>query len=231
MSLRELFVDDDLGISQNPETYQDQKDPPPPLPGNYKMVVVGAIVPRKDSAGKLMLTDGQFKTLTIQRAKIVEPVECGKEFGLFADLRTKPFKRVTTDCSDLADFTRSMDQTRGWDGLLEGIDVLEELVGQSTPFTVQLGWEAYDTEFVAQEFDRLGVTKFNAKMRLDKGVLDAIYKKARLGTKAFKPDGLGGLLTTTQGPSGATLNAKPRVKKWIPSLTEVPLGPFRVKAA
>ncbi len=240
MALADLFVEDDLDVSCDVDTYQDQQNPAPPLPGNYKMVVVGKPALRMGKDGKPQLTDGKFKTLTIQRAKIVEPVEAEKEFGIFADLRTKPFDRFGTVASDIADITRSMDQTRGWSGLAEGVALLEELIDQSTPFTVQLAWEAYDGAFVEQAFDALGISKGSEKKALASGQIsksayDAIYKKARLGTKDFpvitKADGTLTLSPSAKGPSGATLEARAKIKKFFPSLEPTNLGPFRLKKA
>lgn len=229
MSLADLIVDDDLDIAVDADTYQDQTNPAPPLPGNYRLIVLGKVEQRKDKNGAPVLTDQKFPVLVIQRAKIVEPVESEKEFGLFADLRTKPFDRFGTVVSDIGDFTRSMDQTRNWKGLQEGLSTLEELVASNTPFTVQAKWEAYDSAFVEQEFTRLNVTKANAKEVLTKEVLNAVYKKARLGTNDFKANGKGGRNHIATGPSGAQLEARFKISKFIPSLEAVNLGPFKVK--
>lgn len=232
--LADLFVDDDLSIAVDPDTYQDQTNPPPPLPGNYRFVVLGNVEARKDKAGKPLVTDGKFPILTIQRVRIVEPTEATKEFGLFHDIRTKPFDRFGTVVSDLGDIIRSMDQTRGWSGLREGVTLLEEMVGQSIPFAAQLAWGAYDGAFVEQAFDELGISKGSEKAALASGqiskdVYNGIYKKARLGTKDFKPNGKGGLIPVCVGPSGASLEARPQIRKFFPSLEQVNLGPFKIK--
>ncbi len=231
MSLAELFVDDDLSISVDPETYQDQANPAPPLPGVYRLVVVGGkILPKTDTSGQKVITDGRYPVLVMQRVKIVEPVECEKEFGIFAELRTKPFDRFGTVTSDVGDFTRAMDQTRQTNGMIEGVLAMEELVAQNTPFAANVAWTGYDSQWVEQEFERLGVTKTNAKTKLEKTVLDAVYKGARLGTKDFKSDGKGGLVPQAKGKSGAMIEARAKISKYIPSLTATNLGPFRIKA-
>lgn len=235
MSLSELVVNDDLDISMDPETYQDQANPAPPLPGNYTLVITAGdgktptLTPRKNKAGELILVDDKFPILTAMRAKIVEPEEAAKEFSLFHDIRTKPFDRFGSVVSDVGDLIRGMDQTRGYTGLADGLSVLEELVAQSTPFRVKLTWEAYDGEFVAQEFDRLGVTKDNAKERLAKEVYNGIYKKARLKATDFPADGKGGRQQVATGPSGTKLEARAKITQVFPSAATVNLGQFKVK--
>ncbi len=234
MGLRELYTSDDLGIQLNPEAYQDQTNPPPPLPGNYRFQVVGALAARKDANGELKLTDGQFPTLTINRVKIVEPSENEKEFGIFHDIRTKPFDRYGTVASDVADFTRSVDQTRGWSGLGEGLEVLDEMVQANATFTAQIKWEAYDAEYVEKAFAELGIAKGSEKAALASGQITdaaykAIYKKARLVTNDFLPDGKGGRKPSAKGPSGNSLEAKAKIGKFFPSLESVTLGAFKVK--
>lgn len=229
MSLSDLHIGDDLDIAYDPDQYQDQTNPIPPLPGNYRLCVVGKIVPRKDKDGNEVKADGKFPVLTINRAKIVEPSDCEKEFAVFHDLRTKPFDRYGTIVSDIADITRSMDQTRRWGNLTEGLTLLEEMVDSNTPFTVQAKWTAYDGEFVKQEFERLNVTKDNAKLKLAKDIYEGVYKKARLTTNAFRPNGKGGRTHIAQGPSGAMLEARFTIAKFIPSLEVANLGPFTVK--
>lgn len=234
MSLAELLVSDDLDISVDPETYQDQVNPAPPLPGNYRMVVLGKIEQRKDKAGNAIMTDGKFPVFTIMRAKIVEPVECEKEFGLFHDLRTKPFERFTHVVSDIGDIVRSMDQTRDWRGLAEGLNILEELVATNTPFTVQGAWSGYDAAYVEAAFLEAGIAKGGEKValaseRITKDAYNAIYKKGRLNTNDFKADGKGGRMQVATGPSGASIEARFQIRKFIPSLETTALGPFKVK--
>jgi hypothetical protein len=234
MSLAELFVEDDLDVAVDPETYQDQTNPAPPLPGNYRLVALGPLVTKKDKAGQPVVADGKFPVFTLQRVKIVEPVEAEKEFGLFHDLRSKPFDRFGTVATDIGDIVRAMDQTRGWSGLREGVSALEELLEQNTSFVVKLTWEAYDGAFVEQEFDELGISKGSEKKaladgRISKDAYNGIYKKARLGARDFKPNGKGGLIHIAKGPSGAMLEARPKIQKFIPSLEQTNLGAFRVK--
>lgn len=238
MGLSDLYVSDDLDVSVDPETYQDQTNPAPPLPGNYRFVC-GKIVAKTDRNGKAILADDKYPVLTVQRVKIVEPTESEAEFGLFHDIRTKPYDRQGSVVSDLGDITRSMDQTRAWQGLKAGLDTFDELTQGNAPFTAQLAWEAYDGAFVEKSFDDLGIPKGTEKAALREGRITepaykAIYKKARLGTEAFIPyakaDGTVTRKTTAVGPSGNTLEAKAKVKKFFPSLDQTKLGAFAIKA-
>lgn len=231
MALHELVVDDDLDIDVSPEGYIDQANPKPPLPGIYRFQPVGKLVQRMNADGKPQLTDGKFPSYTIMRAKIVEPDDCAEEFGLFHDIRTKPFERQGHAASDVADICRAIDQTvqpesydyKGW------LDLLQELLGSGGQFVAELGWSAYDAQYVEQEFELRGVTKANAKDKLTKEVLKEIYKKAKLFTSAFKADGKGSRLSLAIGPSGSSFEAKPRIEKFIPSLQPVNLGRKKIK--
>lgn len=238
MSLVELLTVDDLDIAVDPETYQDQVNPAPPLPGNYRLVAT-KIEPKKDKNGEVILQDGRFPIFTIQRAKIVEPTDAEREFGIFHDLRTKPFERVGAGGSkhvvtDIGDIIRSMDQSRQWKGLQEGVTALEELFGQNANFRIQAAWAAYDAAFVEAEFAKLGIAKDGVKQAIADGmvtkeVANGIYKKARLNTNAFKADGKGGRIPVAVGPSGNQLEARFTVKRFYPSLDEVVLGAYKVR--
>jgi hypothetical protein len=241
MALADLFVEDDLNISVDPETYEDQSNPAPPAPGTYSVVVLGKLRQKTEKDGQPVLTDGKYPIFTIDRVKIVEPADSEREFGLFADVRTKPFERRGTVVSDVGDIVRAMDQTRKCSGMAEGVGALEEGVDTNTPFKVQLEWEAFDSKFCQEEFAKLGIDSTQrgaSKKAIDAGLItkevsNAIYKKARLGTKAFPVIEKNGQLVRqgwTYGPSGEKLDARIRVQRYIPSLDDAVLGPAKLKA-
>lgn len=235
MGLSDLIVDDDLEIAMDPETYQDQADLAPPLPGNYRFVVGTGGIQSRMRDGARVITDGKFPVLIVNRFKIVEPADLEREFSIFHEIRTKPFDRYGTVASDLGDITRSMDQSRGWRGLTEGLLVLDELAGNGNPFGAQIKWEAYDSAYANAKFANLGIPKGSEKAAVAAGTItkaayDAIYKAARLGNKDFLPNGKGGLLHMVKGPSGEILTGRAKVQKFFPSNATFKLGPFPVKA-
>ncbi len=244
MGLAELFVSDDLDIPYDPSTYQDQTDPPPPLPGNYRMQVIGKLKPAKEfGSDKPKLIDGQYPVLQFDRVKILEPLEAEKEFAVFQEVATKPFDRYGTASSGLTDFLRALDQTVAAPSRNERIQAVEEMIDNGQSFVGQIAWEVYDSAYVREQFEAAGIAKGEEKRAIADGKISAekakaIYKSGRYGNKDFKvvakADG-----TLTLSPSipskateGGMLTVKnPKIKKFVPSLEadRTPLGSFRLK--
>ena len=224
-------VQDDLDVSMNPDTYQDQASPAPPAVGNYRVIVKKA-KQRTDKEGKVVLADGKFPTITLEQLEIIEPAENARLFSPFHDLRTKPFERFGVLVSDVADFTRSVDAERGWSGLAEGIKLVDEYLDTNAAFTINVGWEAFDKSYLEQAMNDAGLTGVPRESRTDeqKQVLNAIYKKARVRTNAF-PKKDGRRHHVVEGPSGEMLEAKPVITRFIPSTeaANTKLGPATVR--
>lgn len=225
-NIADLPVVDDLNVPVSAEDYVDQANPAPAKPGNYRFVAT-KVAPRKNQDGTFRLDDGKFPVLVIEQAKIVEPVENERGVGLFADVRTKPFERkgqggAAVVASDLYDLLRSYDETQNIDGFEHAKQLLQGFIDSNTPFYAQIGWTGYDKDFVDAEFNAIGATTSEARKAVAKDIANAIYSKARKGTKDFIQNG--SLSPTVVGPSGNLVEAKLRLTRYFPSGTEVGKG-------
>ena len=225
-------VVDDLDVNMDPDTYVDQASPAPPLPGNYRVVVKQA-EQKKDKEGNVILVDAKFPIITLKQLEIIEPVENGRLFSPFHDIRTKPFERaVGVLVSEVADFTSSVDRTRGWSGLQEGLRLVDEYLDTQASFVINLGWEAFDKAYLEAQLEETGLKGVEKDARTDeqKKLLNFIYKKARLRTNAF-PKRDGRRIHVVEGPSGDSLEARPVITRFIPSPegAKTKLGPSPVR--
>lgn len=231
-SLLDLPVADDLNIPYSAEEYADQANPQPPAPGVYRFQVLKSGV-RKDKEGKAILKDGKFPILVLERVKIVEPTENEREFGLFGDVNTKPGKRKGAQGQDVA-FSDLYDLIRGYDATLaipsfeEALAILEQQLGSNNSFVAQLTWEGYDSEYVKSQFAAIEAA---GTLRKDvaKDVSNAIYNKARLRAKDYVKNGV--RVTSIEGPSGNTIEARPKISRYYASnsrdLEGLKFGPFK----
>ncbi len=246
MGLAELFVTDDLEIPYDPQAYQDQTDPPPPLPGNYRFQVLGNLVPKKEfGSDKPKIEDGKYPVLQINRVKILEPEEAVREFAVFSEVSTKPvaYRGGVNPTSKLTDFLRSLDSTIQAPTLADRIQAVEEQIALGTPFTAKIDWTVYDTPFATQEFEKLGYTAAGAKAAVDAGNLaKATFQAVHDGARRTQKDcqiivkGDGTLSLDPKVPSkaenGGMLTMKVKISRYYPSLEadRTPLGPMRLKA-
>ncbi len=246
MGLAELFVTDDLEIPYDPQAYQDQTDPPPPLPGNYRFQVLGNLVPKKEfGSDKPKIEDGKYPVLQINRVKILEPEEAVREFAVFSEVATKPnaFRGGGNPTSVLTDLLRSLDQTIPAPTLADRIQAVEEQIALGTPFTAKIDWDVYDTAYADEQFEAQGFTRQNAKAAVTAGTLSeatfkAIHKAARRTQKdceiVVKGDGTLSLnpRVPSKAENGGLLTMKVKISRYYPSLEadRTPLGPMRLKA-
>lgn len=219
-SIADMPVVDDLNVPYDPETYQDQANPAPPKPGNYRFQVVKAEPRVKD--GQIVMADGKYPTLVLQQVKIVEPSESERAFGAFTDVRYKPFPRKMPNgasqvASDLWDLIRSYDETAPINDFIHAQELLQGFIAQNGTFLGQLGWTGYDKAYVDGEFAKIG-----GRQNASKEVSQAIYNTARKGTKDFTVNGQ--LQSSIIGPSGETIEAQPKITRFFPSGVEFGKG-------
>lgn len=257
--LTDIEVGDDLDVSMDNETYQDQANPAPPATGIYNLKAL-SLQPRRNKEQEIILDRG-YPIFTIGMAEIVEGLGDGvtRKFGLFHDVKTRPFDRYGTLSSGIGDLTRAYG-TRNWKGLRaddpdSGISVLKEAFEQGFTFAVTLDWEGYDKEFVAAAREQLSIPE-DAEDRDDdqKKVLNAIYNTARVRGMKFFPFNestgrfipvLGREVVRFQNPvtnavvavegDYRTLEAKPVITRFYAKSEvesgRVRFGPFNVKPA
>lgn len=255
--LDDLVVGDDLDVSLDNDTYQDQANPAPPVAGNYRLRAL-SLDYRKNKAGETVLDGGQFPIFVIGMAEIVEGLvdangqPTTRKVGLFADVKTKSYDRYGTPASGLGDLTRSYG-TPNWRGLQEGINVLKEAFESNALFTAQLDWSVYDKDLPIAAFEQLGITPGVAskdRSEEERKIVNAIYKEARVvGMKNFPfNENTGKFVHVLQRenvdiklPSGTVtiemdhraLEARPTITRYFPAVEfaagRVKLGPSKVK--
>lgn len=190
--LSDLEIGDDLDVSLDNDTYQDQANPAPPAAGNYRMKAL-SLEPKKNKEKKQILVDDKFPIFVIGVVDIVEGLvdangnPTTRKVGVFQDIGTKPFDRFGTPASGLGDLTRSYG-TPNWKGLDpqdpdSGISRLKEAFEQGSLFTAQFDWSVYDKEFVDNAFAQLNLQaglKAKDRSEEDRKLVNAIYREARV---------------------------------------------------
>jgi len=225
MGLLDITLGDDLDVAIDPETYVDQQSPAPPVAGNYNFRIKKLGV-RKNKEGEPVLTDDRWPIYVLEMVDIVEPESLARGVGLFQDLKTKPFERNGVAVMEVGDLIRAIDQSRSLRGL-EAIDeALAEFVGTEATFRGYLDWSAYDSAFVKAALAEAGLTgqRYASMSDSDKKVASDIYKKAKLsGMKKFPKLANGRHSHIWTGPSGESIEARPRITRFYPSLEEIRL--------
>ena len=198
--LSDLEVGDDLDVSMDNDTYQDQANPAPPAQGNYRVKALG-IKAKTTKEGKTVYEQGargeNYPIFQIPQIEIVEGLGDGvtRKVGIFHDIKTKPFERFGVLVSGLGDLMRSYG-TRNWSGLDpqdpdSGVSVLKEAFESGMLFTPQLDWEIYDAEGIKAALEATGLAQVAREDRDEeqKKLLGAIYNAGRIrGMKKFPFD-------------------------------------------
>lgn len=222
---------DDLDVSTSPDTYVDPQAPLPINDGRYGFRIEKMSLRTVSKEDKtLRLDDGKFPVVTLEQLEIVEPAElAGRKVMLYQDFRTKPFPRrgadgVERQANNVADALRSNDVNVSFNGVTEGLRLLEATAGQGGVFYGRFRWTATDIDAAKEQVNAIktaaGVplTATNAQIA-DKTVRDAInavWKKFKLqGQKKFRtPAGTYGPLMS-QG--GEPIEPRTEIAEFIPS--------------
>lgn len=227
ISIADLPIVDDLDVPVNPDEYVDQANPAPLAPGNYRFTPVSAKPRTKKDSDELLLVDGKYPVLVLEQVKVVEPTDNERQAGVFTDIRFKPFTRKgvggrEVPASDVWDYIRAFDETITIEGSEHANQLLAQYFEQSAPFLGQISWTGYDKDYVDAEFSKLGASTPEERKNVAKDISNAIYKGARLNTKDFVQNGQ--LQQSVTGRSGNTIEAKPKISRVFPSLTEIGKG-------
>lgn len=191
--LADLEVQDDLNVSMDNETYQDQANPAPPAAGNYGAKILKFDARRdKDKKPVFKGGDPRFPVLQIVSAELVEGLGDGvtRKVGLFYDIDTKPFDRFGVPASGLGDITRAYG-TDSWSGIPNGIELLKEAIQGNQLFYAQYDWNVYDKEFVEAAKEQLGLANSTRDSRdaneSEKKLYNAMYRAASVTGMRFFP--------------------------------------------
>jgi hypothetical protein len=217
-------IQDNMAVDN---TYQDQSlTPPPPKPGVYSFKVEkwqwrrdanGNLVMRKDSNG-----NPTYPVLGLTTVSITYPTENARKVVLFQDLSSKPFKREGAYVSQTSDLLRALDASITTPNTGEALAQLVQQLNGSHAFTARADYEAYDSAFVKQEFERLG-----GKDGLSTDEQNKVYNSAKIrgASKILKSNAEKGKAELPAhrwvGPSGNVVDAKFVITTFIPSTTDV----------
>lgn len=218
MSLQSVTFNPD-SLTYNPADYVDAGATILPLPGIYRLRVT-SLARRKDrETGEVILKDGKWPTLMLNRVEIVEPLDETGVFAIFEEIYTKPYLRQEKPAAKHIDLLRAIDQHNNPGGFEEAVEEVERLLASGQTFVAQIGYKAQDSDWAKQQITMNGGENCPKELR------NKLYNDAKLSTKDFKNPS-GGYRTQAMGRSGKMLEAKLTITKFIPSEQSVELGPF-----
>lgn len=165
--LNDLEFEDDLDVSLDNETYQDQAAPAPPAAGDYLFrLSEGAIAPATyrggDNKGQPIMKNVNGKAypiLQLKKADIVEGLGDDKTrtVNLFLDINTSPYERDGQQVSQIGDLARALGLPN-YTTLREALPLIEEAQQNGATFGASLDWESgFDKEFVEAANEQLGL--------------------------------------------------------------------------
>lgn len=178
--LNDLVVGDDLDISLDNETYQDQANPAPVAAGIYGMRTLELDAARYrggENKGQPRYNTG-YPILELRMVEIVDGLGEGKtrKVGLFQEIQTKPFPREGKTVSQAGDFARAYGLPN-FSSASEMTRLLQEAVEGRSIFYARLDWESgYDSELVKAAVAQLELP-VNSKGYVEKDGLTDEQKK------------------------------------------------------
>lgn len=228
------ILDDTPDVEVTPESYQDAPTRAPYDPGTYVFKILKVSL-RRDKSGQLRTNSG-FPILCLEQVEILEPSErAGDKVYLYQDIRTKPFERKgpkgTTMASTAADLLRALDPTSTAKGSLEVLLAISGLVEAGTAiFTGRLDWQAYDADYVNDEFERQGgkdaVEPHMARLVYNTGRVRG-WRNIRKQNASRNGGELGGITHQWFGPSGNVIDAQVEISRFFGQGNKEKIGPDR----
>jgi hypothetical protein len=190
--LNDLVVGDDLNISLDNETYQDQtRGFAPPATGIYVMRTLELDAARYRSGenkGQPVYKQG-YPVLELRMVEIVEGLGDGvtRKVGLFQEISTKPTDRKGTSASQVGDFARAYGLANFT--AAEMVARLKEAVEGQLHFGAKLDWRSqYDSALVKAANEQLGIpSDYDARDEEQRKLANLIqYRLSRVeGMKNF----------------------------------------------
>lgn len=226
------FQQDDVEDLQDVELsdasdYQDQTDPAPLEPGNYRFQVVDA-KQTTNQDGEPILDNG-YPQLSLDRLIITEPEEFkGREIYPFQKYSTRPIQGgKRKGAVPAVDLLRGFDDQLTFKGTRELLTLIAEKATNGGSFVASTNWLAKDGEYIKEQLDANGGFEQMDPEERQKMFNAAIFR----GQKKF-PLKNGVRLSEVVGPSGDTLPARVSLTRIFPASKEVKkMGPFSKKAA
>ena len=216
---------DDVSLS-NADDYQDQTDPAPLTPGNWRFQVVEA-GRRKNQDGE-PIDDGGYPQFQLTKLVVVEPEEFkGREVYPFKSYSLRPVQGGQRKGSVPAvDLLRGFDDSLTFANGKELLGLLAEQIENGKTFVARSNWVAKDGTFIKDAIEEAGgdLSSMDEEERRD------LFRKAIFrGQKRF-PKQNGFFSPEVEGPSGETLQARVDLTRIYPSSKEVKkMGPFDKK--
>lgn len=192
--LADLEVTDDLNVSMDNETYQDQANPAPPAAGIYNFKAIKLDARRnKDKEPVFEGGDSRFPILTLVTVEIVEGLSDAsgnpttRKVAVFQDIKTKPFNRNGSPASNLGDITRAYG-TDSWAGIPAGLAALRQAFETGGTFAAGFDWSIYDGELVKAAIEQLEIpADKDNRDENQKKLIGAVYNAARVTGMRFFP--------------------------------------------
>lgn len=202
-------------FAYNPADYVDAGATILPLPGTYRLRVT-SLGRRKDRETGAEVTRDGWPILMLNRIEIIEPLDDNGAFAIFEEISTKPYFRKgqgrEIPAARHMDLLRAIDQHAQVGDFAEGVAEVERLLSSGATFVAQLGYKAQDTTWAKEQIAQAG-----GKEHMDPKDYNKVWTDAKLTTKNFQNPN-GGYRTQAMGRSGAMLEAKLTISKFIPSL-------------
>lgn len=203
--------------------YQDQTDPSPLEPGNYRFQVVDAKQPTNQDGEPIQ--DNGYPQLSLDRLIIVEPEEFkGREIYPFQKYSTRPIQGgKRKGAVPAVDLLRGFDDQLTFKGTKELLTLIAEKSTNGGSFIASTNWLAKDSEYIKEQLDANGGFENMDDEDRKKLFNTAIFR----GQKKF-PLKNGVRVPEVVGPSGDTLAARVSLTRIYPASKEVKkMGPFK----
>lgn len=227
VDLNELDDFSDVQLADSTE-YQDQTDPAPLTPGNWRFRVdEGGL--RRDADGELIL-DNDYPQVQLNKLTIVEPEEFkGREIYPFQSYSLKPVASGNRKGSvPVVDLLRGFDDTLTFASGKEALQLLVEQITNGNTFRASTNWVAKDSEAIKEAIEENG----GDLSAMDPEERREMFKRTIIrGQKKFPKVG-GQFVPEIEFASGNVGQAKVVLTRVYPSSKDekkVKLGPFGKK--
>jgi hypothetical protein len=199
--LSDLDINDDLDISLDNDTYQDQANPAPVAHGDYLLRLLSddgakqrdsitpAVIRNGDKKGtqvKRKVNGVEYPVFQLNTVEIVDGLGDGvtRKVSLFQEITTSSYERDGQNVSQIGDLARALG-LGNFRGLGELVPMLQEAMQSGATFGATLDWESgFDKEFVTAALEQLELP-INAKGYFDYSVATDDQKKLNYAIQRY----------------------------------------------